>query len=252
MSLAGGELSALPALAVVGSANVDITAMTEHLPRAGETVGPGRLRRDPGGKGANQAVAAARLGARTRMIGAVGDDEDGTWMLATLQAAGVDVAHVRRAADHTGTALITVDAEGENQIVVCPGANRLVTTDGVEFGTDEVVLAQVEIPVEVVAGLADVVPGFLAVNAAPVSSMPRSFVERVDLVVVNAVEYAAQPWLRDVRMVAVTYGGDGALLLSGGREVASAPALHVPVVSTVGAGDAFGTALTLALAAGVD
>lgn len=158
MSLAGGELSALPALAVVGSANVDITAMTEHLPRAGETVGPGRLRRDPGGKGANQAVAAARLGARTRMIGAVGDDEDGTWMLATLQAAGVDVAHVRRAADHTGTALITVDAEGENQIVVCPGANRLVTTDGVEFGPDEVVLAQVEIPVEVVAGLADVCP----------------------------------------------------------------------------------------------
>src|SRR5690606_1590725 len=114
---------AAPRIVVVGSINVDYTAHVERLPAAGETVGGGTLVRIAGGKGANQAAAAARLGGTVRMIGAVGDDADGPWSRQQLQAAGVDVGGVRTVDAPTGVALIGVDAHGENQIIVCPGAN---------------------------------------------------------------------------------------------------------------------------------
>jgi len=237
-------------LCVVGSINIDVTASVRRLPGAGETVLGGTLRRDAGGKGANQAVAAARLGALVRMVGAVGDDEDGRAMLLNLREAGVDASGVWLGDAATGTALITVDAEGENQIVVCPGANDTVTIDDVTFAADEAVLAQLEIPDATVAALADAVPGFLAVNAAPARPLPASLVERADLIIVNETEYALLPEVRAARRVAVTYGAAGAVILEQGVEVARAAAPSVRAVNSVGAGDAFCAALTLALHAG--
>ena len=239
------------ALAVVGSINVDLTARTERLPGPGETIGGGRLVREAGGKGANQAVAAARLGARVRMVGAVGSDSDGSWMRSELEAAGVDVAGVRTSTEATGVALIVVDAAGENQIAVCEGANGEVGLDGVEFGADEAVLAQLEIRMEVLEELARTAHGYFAVNAAPALDLPVAVLERADLVIVNESEYALLPALRTARRVAVTYGADGAKLFESGVEVASAPAVKTEVANTVGAGDAFCAALTVALASGV-
>lgn len=239
------------ALAVVGSINVDLTARTERLPEPGETVGGGRLSREAGGKGANQAAAAARLGARVRMVGAVGSDSDGAWMRAELEAAGVQVAAVRIGSEATGVALIVVDAEGENQIAVCEGANGEVSLDGIEFGEDEAVLTQLEIRMDIIEQLADATRGYLAVNAAPARELPAAVLQRADLVIVNESEYALLPALRTARRVAVTYGGEGAKLFEGGVEVASAPAVKTEVVNTVGAGDAFCAALTVALASGV-
>ena len=238
-------------LVVVGSINVDLTALVERLPGAGETVGGGRLRRDVGGKGANQAVAASRLGARVRMIGAVGSDADGAWALETIRTAGVDVAGVCITDSPTGTALIAVDAAGENQIVVCAGANASVGADGISVGADEAVLMQLELSLEVIRAVAARAPGFVALNAAPAQPLPADLVERVDLFIVNETEYAAMPELRAARRVAVTYGASGAAMITEGTETARVPAAPAPdVVNTVGAGDAFSAALTLAIQAG--
>ena len=217
----------LGSLAVVGSINVDLTASVDRLPGAGETVLGGTLRRLPGGKGANQAVAAARLGGRVRMIGAVGDDADGQWMLQSLRDSGVDTGGVWLGDAATGTALITVDGAGENQIVVCPGANEDVSIDGVEFGAEEAVLAQLEIPLEVIESLGVAVPGFLAINAAPARSLTDALVRRADLIIVNETEFELQPELAGARLVAVTYGADGAALRENGREVARVAAPRV-------------------------
>lgn len=240
----------LGSLAVVGSINVDLTALVERIPSPGETVLGGTLSRQAGGKGANQAAAAARLGGAVRMIGAVGDDADGQWMRQSLADAGVDATAVERRPGATGAALITVDAAGENQIVVCAGANNDVTLDGVSFGADEAVLAQLEIPLEVVLALARAVPGYLALNAAPARPLPPELVARADLIIVNETEYALMPECGDARLVAVTYGADGAALLVHGEEVARAASPRVSAVSSVGAGDAFCAAITLALHAG--
>jgi len=237
-------------LTVVGSVNVDITAITSRLPEPGETIGGGRLRRDAGGKGANQAAAAARLGAEVRMVGAVGDDADGQWMRTALADAGVDTTHIASVSEATGTALIVVDAAGENQIAVCEGANALVTIDGVAFADDETVLAQLEISMELITRLAETVPGYLALNAAPAQPLPRAVLDRVDLFIVNETEYALMPELRDAPLVAVTYGAKGAALLERGETIASVPAVATTPVNTVGAGDAFCAALTLALREG--
>lgn len=244
----------LGSLAVVGSINVDLTALVERIPSPGETVLGGTLSRQAGGKGANQAAAAARLGGTVRMIGAVGDDADGVWMRQSLADAGVDVTGVAVRPGATGTALITVDAEGENQIVVCAGANNDVTVDGASFGPSfragETVLAQLEIPLETVLALIDAVPGYLALNAAPARPLPPELIERADLIIVNETEYALMPECAGARLVAVTYGADGAALLERGREVARAASPRVTSVSSVGAGDAFCAAITLALHAG--
>ncbi|MEN2738761.1 ribokinase [Microbacterium sp. X-17] len=242
------DLAPLRPLAVVGSINVDVVARVARLPGPGETVLGGALTRSPGGKGANQAVAAARLGARVRMVGCVGDDSDGRWMIDALRDAGVDTGGIWLGDTPTGTALIAVDANGENQIVVCPGANAAVEAPD-DLGDDEAVLAQLEIPLATVAALATA-PGFLALNAAPAAELPASVVERADLVIVNETEYALQPALAAARLVAVTHGAAGAVLLSRGTEVARASAPPVTAVDSVGAGDAFAAALTLGLHAG--
>lgn len=239
-------------LTVVGSINADITATTSRLPAAGETVGGGRLSRSPGGKGANQAAAAARLGARTRMIGAVGPDTDGQAMLQALRAAGVRIDAIAEAIAETGTALIMVDAAGENQISVCEGANAEVSLDGVEFRPDEAVLTQLEISLDLIAELADRVPGFLAVNAAPALPLPAEVVDRADLIIVNEFEYSQLPQLKTARLVAVTYGAKGSALLRNGEQIAFAEAVRATPVSTVGAGDAYCAALTIGLTSGLE
>ncbi|QQT70823.1 ribokinase [Brevibacterium casei] len=237
-------------LTVVGSINADITATTQRLPGPGETVGGGTLTRSPGGKGANTAAAAARLGARTRMIGAVGSDPTGTEMIAALRQAGVTVDSIAEVDAETGTALITVDAHGENTIAVCEGANAHVSIDGHDFA-DDTVLTQLEIPMTVVSALARTVRGFFVVNAAPALPLPAEVVDRADLIIVNESEYAALPQLRSARSVAVTAGAKGSALFSRGEQIAHAPARRVTPVSTVGAGDAFCAALTIALRAGI-
>lgn len=244
--------NSLPAVAVVGSINLDLIATAERLPTAGETIGGALLSRQPGGKGANQAAAAARLGGRVRMVGAVGEDASGHLMLDALAGAGVDTGDVQLLPEPTGTALIVVDREGENQIVVCPGANSCLSLEGVRFGPDEAVLCQLEVGLPVVLEAARKAPGFFVLNAAPAMDLPAELLERCDLVIVNESEYALIPALASARLVAVTYGGAGSALLEHGRKVAEAPARAVNVVNTIGAGDAFCAALVLALQRGLD
>ena len=242
----------LPAVTVVGSINLDLIATAERLPTAGETIGGAVLSQQPGGKGANQAAALARLGGSARMVGAVGDDDSGRQMLDALTAAGVSTTGVAVLPHATGTALISVDRDGENQIVVCPGANSQLSLDGVEFGPDETVLCQLEVGLPVVLEAARKAKGFFVLNAAPAMDLPAELLERCDLVIVNESEYALIPALASAKLVAVTYGGDGSAMFEHGRKVAEVRAPAVGVVNTIGAGDAFCAALVLALEAGMD
>jgi ribokinase len=242
----------LPALTVVGSINLDLIATAERLPTAGETIGEAVLSEQPGGKGANQAAAAARLGGSARLIGAVGGDAQGRRMLDALASADVDTADVAVLPEPTGTALIVVDRDGENQIVVCPGANSQLSLEGVEFGPDEAVLCQLEVGLPVVLEAARKAAGFFVLNAAPAMDLPAELLERCDLVIVNESEYALIPALSSARLVAVTYGGEGSAMFEHGRKVAEVPSASVAVVNTIGAGDAFCAALVLALQQGLD
>lgn len=241
-----------PAVTVVGSINLDLIATAERLPTAGETIGGAVLSEQPGGKGANQAAAAARLGGSARMVGAVGSDAQGQRTLDALSGAGVGTADVAVLPGATGTALIVVDRDGENQIVVCPGANSHLSLDGVEFGPEETVLCQLEVGLPVVLEAARKTPGYFVLNAAPAMDLPAELLERCDLVIVNESEYALIPALAQAKLVAVTYGGDGSAMFEHGRKVAEAPSATVTVANTVGAGDAFCAALVLALRSGLD
>ncbi len=240
-----------PQLTVVGAINVDLTARVERAPAAGETVADGVLQRGPGGKGANQAVAAARLGAAVRLIGAVGDDADGQGVRDRFDSLGVDASGVQTADAATGTALIVVDATGENSIVVCAGANAAIDADHLDIAHGAAVLMQLEIPDAVVAAAARAA-GFLALNAAPARPLPAGVLERCDLVIVNETEYAQLPEVHDVPLLCVTLGAEGARLYRHGELVASAPGVATTVVNTVGAGDAFCAALVVGLLRGDD
>lgn len=241
-----------PAVTVVGSINLDLIAAAERLPTAGETIGGAVLSKQPGGKGSNQAAAAARLGGNARMIGAVGQDASGQRMLDALAAAGVDTSDVAVLPQPTGTALIVVDRDGENQIVVCPGANSHLSLDGVEFGPEETALCQLEVGLDVVLEAARKAQGFFVLNAAPAMDLPAELLDRCDLLIVNESEYALIPALAEAKLVAVTYGKDGSAMFEHGRKVAEAPSDPVAVANTVGAGDAFCAALVLGLRSGLD
>jgi ribokinase len=208
-------------------------------------VSGGTLVHVPGGKGANQAVAAARLGADVRMVGAVGTDAFAAEALAGLQEAGVrlDVEHLSGVP--TGVALIAVDAAGENQIVVVPGANARVEQRGVEGA----VLCQLEIPVEAIEAVA-ARASYLAINAAPAKALPDHVVDRADLVVVNRYELDALG--RTPRLTALTLGAEGAVLLEHGEEVARARPPRVDAVDGTAAGDAFTACLVVSLLEGRD
>ena len=225
-----------PSLTVVGSINLDLVARVEHLPRPGETVTGATLGRFPGGKGANQAVAAARLGASVTLLGAVGANEFADEALAGLRDAEVELDLEVHGA--TGVALILVDDKGENQIVVVPGVNAERTPGG----TAGAVLCQLEIPLENVLHAAERADSFF-LNAAPARPIPASLVERCNLVVVNRYEIEALP--AEPRLTALTLGAEGAVLLDRGREVARAQPPPVKAVDGTAAGDAFTACLVV-------
>lgn len=239
-----------PQLTVVGALNVDLVARVEHAPRRGETVADGILTRGAGGKGANQAVAAARLGARVNLIGAVGTDENGDFLRTHAERAGVDVSGVQSVPGDSGTALIVVDATGENSIVVCPEANLRIDPAAVVVGTETAVLAQLEVADAVIERVIAQTTGFVTLNAAPARAFSAAIRERTDLFIVNEHEYESLPELREAPLVAVTLGAAGARLLRRGDVVASAPGRSAEVRNTVGAGDAFCAALVVGLLRG--
>jgi ribokinase len=230
-----------PRIVVVGSINLDLVARCERLPRPGETVGGVSLGRVPGGKGANQAVACARLGAEVTMIGLVGRDTFAEEALAGLRGAGVEL-QVESVAAPTGVALVCVDREGETSIVVAPGANALLGE--VELPPHEAVLAQLEIPDEAVLSAWEQCEGVFCLNAAP----GRPLAIDPDLTVVNRHEL--ESLARRDGLVAVTLGAEGAVLLEEGEEVARATPPPVKAVDGTAAGDAFTACLLVSLLEG--
>jgi ribokinase len=224
-------------LTVVGSINVDYTLKLERLPRPGETVTANGFLRAPGGKGANQAVAAARLGADVTMVGAVGEDTLADEALVGLREAGVRLELER--SGETGIAMIYVDAEGQNEIAVFAGANGELTPREVEG----FVLCQLEIPDEVVLAAAKSA-SFFVLNASPA----REIDFEPNLLIVNELEYET---CSRGKLVAVTYGKDGAALVKDGKEIARAEAPTIEARDATGAGDAFAAALTYTLLGGV-
>lgn len=254
-------------IVVFGSINMDLVVSAERLPRSGETVLGGRLAQYPGGKGANQAVAAARAGARVMMIGAVGDDAHGEASLASLQEEGIDVSRVRRDRAPTGVALIVVDPGGENQIAVAPGANASLTEAdadlaGIEAG---VLLSQLEVPMRAVvaavrgARAAGMIP---VVNPAPAQALPAGLLGVSAILTPNEHELTVAAGYdepddalrelvaRNGGPVIVTQGAGGALLADATdrRRFPGYPASHV--VDTTGAGDTFSGVLAAWLAEG--
>jgi ribokinase len=231
-----------PRLTVVGSINLDLVVRSERLPRPGETVSGARFARVPGGKGANQAVAAARLGAEVRMVGCVGRDELAREALSGLREARVE-EHWLVSDVPTGVALITVDAAGETTIVVAPGANAELRPTDLDLGDADAVLCQQEIPAETVARVAELAPRFF-LNAAPA----REGAPDAELTVVNRLELDA---LGDRRgLVCLTLGAEGAALLEDGEEVARAEPPAVEAVDGTAAGDAFTACLVVSLLEG--
>jgi len=243
----------VPSIAVVGSVNLDLVASVSRLPEPGETVTGATLNRYPGGKGANQALAARRLGAQVALIARTGDDDAADDALSLLREADVDLSGcVRDAVAPTGLALIAVAAGGENQIVVAPGANALLTPETLMLPVADAVICQLETPLETISKIANEANGFFAINLAPATQVPAAILERADLVVMNESEAAVigdsinqcQGW------VVTTYGAQGARLnKSGTKEIVARPP-QVNAVDTTGAGDTFTAALTLALVEG--
>jgi ribokinase len=227
-----------PRITVVGSINLDLVARCERLPRPGETVTGATFSRYPGGKGANQAVACARLGADVTMIGAVGSDPLAEEALAVLREAGVSL-QLQTSESPTGIAVIVVDEAGETEIVVAPGANS--DLDEVALPEHDAVLCQLEVPDAAIEAAWEGCTGVFCLNAAPARSVSID----PDLTVVN--RYELDLLRRRDGLVAVTVGAEGAILLEDGEEVARAEPPEVDVVDGTAAGDAFTACLLVSL-----
>lgn len=274
-------------VAVVGSANADLTVRVAEIPGPGETVAGGDLVIRPGGKSANQAAAAARLGACSVFLGAVGDDPNGAILAGALRDAGVDLSRMETAAAATGTALITVSDAGENCIVISPGANARVTPGFVAERAEDIAGAGalglcLEVEVDAVlaaarAARANAVP--VVFNLSPIREIPDELLDLVDVLIVNehelvraiGAEAAAAAvddgaWAEAAEALAarhgiahavVTLGGAGSVVLGTGARgsepaVTPIPAVRVEVVDTTGCGDAYMGTLLAGLASGVD
>lgn len=248
---------------VVGSANLDLVYTVAAIPRPGETVLATGSARHPGGKGANQAVAAARAGASVAMVARVGADDAGTLLLSTLAEAGVGTEHVSRVDAATGTAIVTVDASGENAIVVDAGANGLLDEPSPEeadlLAGSDVLLLQLEVPLATVVAAARTALSAgttVVLNAAPVQALPGELLALVDVLVVNEQEADALggggpdgvgALLTSVPAVVVTWGARGAVVAQRGGASSRLAAPSVTPVDTTGAGDTFCGALAAAL-----
>jgi len=263
MTAAGGLVT------VVGALNMDLVVAVPQLPGPGQTVLGDDLQRHPGGKGANQAVAARRAGAEVRMVGAVGADDDGRALLADLRTEGIDTGAVASIATPTGTALISVDPGGENQIVVAPGANAALAPSPAAVGAAvsgaRVVLASFEVPMRVVVAVATSgrnAGAEVVINPAPFAELPPALLELDPIVVPNEHELAQLTGVEAVdravarlrragwRRVVVTRGADGCTVLDGERSESLPPYRVAPVLDTTGAGDAFCGVLASWLAGG--
>ncbi len=257
-------------ITVLGSTNMDLVAYVTTAPRSGETVTGHEFRTVPGGKGANQAVAAARAGAEVAMIGAVGTDEFGGRLRATLEASGVDIDLLRTTEGPSGTAHIVVDGDGANSIVVIPGANASVTSlshaDRAVIAEARSLLLQLELPMSAVVEGAEAARrnGVRTIlTPAPAQALPPELLAATDLLVPNEheaatltgisgdPERAAGALLRQVPEVVITLGARGCLYASRAqREPVAVLAPPVTAVDTTGAGDVFVGALAVALAEG--
>jgi ribokinase len=270
---------------VVGSANADLVLCIDRRPAAGETILASDIVTTPGGKGANQAVAAGRIGGHVAFIGCVGDDGSGRLLRDSLAGAGVNVAGLRTVAAPTGTAIIMLTPDGENSIVVSPGANTHVSAQMLDeleglWAEARVLVVQLEIPLDTVAHVVSRARAHgsrVVVNAAPAVALPLEVLAASDPLVVNESEAAlllggadadgdgvgaADALARGLlglgpRSVVVTLGPAGSVLLERGADglpldVVTVPARRVEVVDTTGAGDAFVGALAVELAAGAD
>ncbi|PJG56889.1 ribokinase [Bradyrhizobium forestalis] len=258
---------------VAGSINMDVVAIADRHPRVGETVAGKQVLYFPGGKGANQAVAASRLGARTTLIGRLGKDSFGGELKAFLGEQGIDLGYVQETAEaHTGTAIITV-AEADNTIVVIPGANGLVGADDVEVVpllAGDVAVSQFEVPLPAIAAFfhrARAAGATTLLNPAPAQAMSRELLTLVDILVLNETELgflagselsesdeaariiavARQLQAREDQTICVTLGRRGVLALAGREEIA-VPGRVVEALDTTGAGDCFVGALAAQLA----
>jgi ribokinase len=241
-------------VAVVGSVNLDIVASVNQFPEPGETVTDAVVNRHPGGKGGNQALAAHRLGANVFMVACVGDDTAAEDALATLKAEGVNLDYCQRLKGvSTGLALILVSAEGENQIVVAPGANASFTRDLLNLPVSDAIIAQLEVPMDTIAYLAEHHEGYFCLNAAPARPVPAAVLEHTDLLVVNEIEARMIGGnLENFQgLLATTFGAKGAALSRHGEEIARARPPSITAIDTTGAGDAFTAALTVSLVAGL-
>src|SRR4051794_8619814 len=260
---------------VAGSINMDVVAMADRHPRIGETVAGRQVLYFPGGKGANQAVAASRLGARTTLIGRLGTDSFGAELRVFLGSQGIDLLSVKETAEaHTGTAIITV-AEADNTIVVIPGSNALVSAEdvaAVPLAKGDVAVSQFEIPLPTIAAFfrrARSTDATTLLNPAPAQTMSSDLLALVDILVLNETELgllagtelterdeaariidvARQLQAREDQIICVTLGKRGVLTLAG-REEFSVPGRVVKAIDTTGAGDCFVGALAAQLVEG--
>ena len=244
------NMSAVPSIVVVGSVNLDLVAMAPRLPVAGETVTGATFQCFPGGKGANQALAARRLGADVRLIARVGEDAYADQALALLREGGVDLTACTVDSDAaTGIGMIAVAHTGENQIVVAPGANGTMVAADLDIPDADALICQLEVPQDVLMRAAAEFSNFFCINLAPAMPVPEALIDRADLIVVNDTEAAfyGQQLTQGRGWVAVTHGVDGAELFADGRVVAQAVPPRVDAVDSTGAGDTFTAALTVAL-----
>jgi ribokinase len=251
----------MPNILVIGSLNADLVVRTPHFPQPGETISGEDLQVIPGGKGANQAVAAARLGTNVSMLGRVGKDNFGDFLLENLRTNNVDSQFVQRDDASTGTAIIVVDADGQNSIVLSPGANGKVSSTDVEhasFPNFDLLLLQLEIPTPTVLSAAKLAKQNgvrVVLNPAPAQELPEELVSLTDYLVPNetelslltnhtvndisSAEKAAKTLLdRGVQNIIVTLGKNGALIVTD-KQVSHVEAFKVDVVDTTAAGDAF-------------
>ena len=243
----------MPTIVVIGSVNLDLVATVDRLPAPGETVTGAELSRFPGGKGANQALAAQRLGADVKLVACVGKDVAADEALALLREGGVELSDCQAVDDAaTGTALIAVAPSGENHIVVAPGANRRLTPDLLMLPTADALICQLEVPTDTVAMAVEEFDGFICVNLAPAMHVDVSVLQRADLIIVNESEAA---WYGEslsacTGMIATTFGAAEAVLSKGGEDIARTKPPKVVAVDTTAAGDTFTAALTVALVEG--
>lgn len=251
----------MPNILVVGSLNADLVVRTPRFPQSGETISGEDLQVIPGGKGSNQAVAAARLGTSVSMLGQVGKDNFGDYLLENLKSNNVDSKLVQRADASTGTAIIIVDSSGQNSIVLSAGANGKINEEdvnNVSFRDFDLLLLQLEIPILTVLSAAQLAQenGLRVIlNPAPAKQLPKELIALADFLIPNetelnlltnlpvtdmeSTEQAARALLgRGVKNVIVTLGSKGALIVSD-KQVTHVDSFKVDVVDTTAAGDAF-------------